>query len=192
MSEELLQSQLNKSRKDKFLLVLNLPAALRNINSDILSQRQKNVIARDALQFSVYGSVVPTIEVPSEVATYGGQSYKVSSHTRPPYEDITVDFTIDNKFNNYWVIYKWLDLLNDDAKSYHDAKNITNGEIAPLAYQADFTMYGLDEFDQPAIKFTYTRAFPISLGSIAYSYRTPDEVESQFTFSFSQFLTDLV
>ena len=29
--DQVLQSQLNKSRKDKFLLVLNLPPALKNI-----------------------------------------------------------------------------------------------------------------------------------------------------------------
>lgn len=192
ITTEVLQSQLNKSRKDKFLLVLTLPAALKQLNTSGLTTRQKNAISLDTIQFSVYGDVLPTVEVPAVVATYGNQSYKLSSHTRPVYEDITVNFTVDNKFNNYWVIYKWLDILNDDFRAYHDAKEVTDGKIEPLNYQANFTLYALDEFDKPVAKFIYTRAFPISLAGINYSYRDAGEMETNFTFAFSQFLADLV
>jgi len=190
IKQEVLQSQLNKSRKDKFLLILTLPPALKEVNKTGMTERQINALSVDTLQFSIYGDILPKVEIPAVVATYANQSYKLSSYTRPPYEDITVNFTIDNKFNNYWVIYKWLDVLNDDKRSYHDAKNITDGKIQPLNYQANFTLLGLDEFDTPIIKFIYTQAFPVSLDGVNYSYRDAGEIESSFTFAFSQFLAE--
>ena len=120
------QSQLNKSRLDKFLLVLNLPPALKDISKKYLGDRQNNVIIDDSLQFSVYGAIVPQVQVPEISQGYAGQFYKVSSNNRPAYDNVTVNFTIDNEFNNYWLLYKWLDLLNDDSLSQFNGKDIVN------------------------------------------------------------------
>ena len=198
------QSQLNKSRKDKFLLVFNLPPILRNSNSNDLSVRGQDIINQNSVQFSVYGSIVPQIQVPEVIAPYSGQSYKASSNSRPPYENISVSFTVDNQFNNYWVIYSWLNLLNDQQQSIYDAARLvpdgatvnSAGKLAkslqPQSDQTDLTVYGKDEFDNNVIKFTYTKAFPVSLGSIDYSYREPGEMETTFEFAFSQFFASLI
>ena len=101
------QSILNKSRVDKFVLVFSLPPALRKIEKK--STRSSYNVSEDAFQFSVYGAVVPEIIVPTIQIPYGGSNLYQSSHARQPYPPVTVNFTIDNEFNNYWVIYKWLD-----------------------------------------------------------------------------------
>jgi hypothetical protein len=195
------QSQLNKSRFDKFLLILNLPPIMRNNNTNNLNIRTKELVQKESIQFSVYGSVIPTVSVPEVEAPYAGGTYKLSSNSRPPYDNITVNFTIDNKFNNYWVIYKWLDIMSDDVGIIYNTTEVTdtgretyklNPKLQPQAYQTDFTLYGKDEFDNNIVKFTYTKAFPISLGSIDYNYREPGEIETSFTFAFSQFITELV
>ncbi len=149
--------------------------------------------------------MVPQVQVPSEDLYYGGQSFKVSKHTRPVYENVSVNFTIDNQFNNYWVLYKWLDILNDESKSQFDGKNITNtvdidpnlrknsnSLNPPKTYQADITLYAKDEFDKNIVKFVYTNAFPVSLGNINFNYRTAGEIETSFEFAFSQLLVELV
>jgi hypothetical protein len=199
------QSQFNKSRLDKFLLVLNLPPALKGISDQYIGARKNSKVIENSLQFSVYGTVVPSIEVPSETLGYAGQSYKVSKHTRPVYDNVTVKFTIDNEFNNYWVIYKWLDLLNDEKESQFNGKNIvTTPNVSPKErnmsktltspdlYQTDISLLALDEFDKNKVKFIYTDAFPVSLGSIDFNYRTPGEIETSFEFAFSQLLVELV
>lgn len=199
------QSQFNKSRLDKFLLVINLPQPLREIAKKNLGSRDNTVIIEDSLQFSVYGSVIPSITVPNEDLYYGGQSMKVSKHTRPIYENVTVNFTIDNQFNNYWVIYKWLDMLNDERGSGFNGKDIANTPDVPIRdpdfdssvappeiYQTNFTLYAKDEYDKNTAKFVFTRAFPVSLGNISYNYRTPGEIETTFEFAFSQLVVELV
>jgi len=111
------QSIFNKARKDKFILVLTLPPILRNINTPILSRRAKELVQLDSLQFSVWGSVVPEIVVPEKELGVYGQHYKVTSQARASYPPVQVYFTIDNRFSNYWVLWKWLEILNHPIDS---------------------------------------------------------------------------
>ena len=59
-------------------------------------------------------------------------------------------------------------------------------------YQTDMTLYGLDEYENKRIEFTYTKAFPVTLGNLEYNYRTSEEIESSFTFVYSQLHTKLL
>lgn len=200
-TDPITQSQFNKNRKDKFLLVLDLPPLLKPINNTNPGVRSNVLINENSLQFSVYGSVLPTISVPEVEAPFAGGTYKLSSNSRPPYDNITVNFTVDNRFNNYWVIYKWLNLLSSSKNIVYNEEDILPSQpnnvklplpLQPKSYQTDLTIYGKDEFENNVIKFTYTKAFPVSLQSIDYNYRDSDEIESSFTFAFSQFFAELV
>ena len=183
------QSFLNKSRTDKFKLVFSLPPALRKIDSK--TDRQTYNVNEDAFQFSVYGAVVPELDVPALQIRYGGSNLYNSTHAREPYPPVTVDFTIDNGFNNYWVLYKWLDLMHDEKEGLYDASDLVSDEDFKN-YQTDMTLYGLDEFNNERIQFTYTKAFPVTTGSINYNYRTAEEITSSMTFVYSQIHTKLI
>jgi len=199
------QSQLNKSRLDKFLMVINLPTSLKNINTTDFGNRADKVVNENSIQFSVYGAVIPSVTVPAITEQYAGQSFKISSHSRPAYENVSVKFTVDNKFNNYWVLYKWLDLLNNDRVSVFDSDDLSNTPKLPASsrnkikssnppelYMTDLVLYSKDEFDANVVKFTYKNAFPVSLGQIDYNYRTEGEIETSFQFAFSQLLVELL
>jgi len=185
------QSILNKSRLDKFLLIFSIPPALREINVRESAARNSNNVMEDKLQLSVYGAVVPELTVPSIQIPYAGSNLYQSAHAREPYPPVTVNFTTDNEFNNYWVIYKWLNLMHDQKTGvYDDADLDQDNEFNN--YQTDITLYGLDEYENKRIEFTYTKAFPVTLGNLDYNYRTSDEVESSFTFVYSQLHTKLL
>jgi hypothetical protein len=201
MANELVkQAVLNKARKDKFIIALTTPEVLKSTatNSERRAHhKSRQKVAPNSIQFSVYGAIVPEIQVPSNNLPYAGQNLKVSTHSRPEYGDITVKFTVDNQFDNYWYIWRWLDVLNDSKESYYDYTNTSaTGALLPdellTNYQTDFTIYGLNEFNKNTIQFTYTKAFPVNLGQIAYDYRDPGEMECEFTFSFSQMLVNLL
>lgn len=190
------QSVFNKSRDDKFILVLSLPEALQKISSKF--QRDETRIIPSSLQFSVYGSIVPAIEIPEVNVRYAGQTLATSSHSRNVYEPNRVNFTVDNRFNNYWVIYTWLSLLNNDLESIYDAQNLTSPVVvgdrrAPnsnpnMEYRSNISIFALDEYNKRTVEFLYTNAFPISLGGINYNYRAGNEIESFFIYSFSQLI----
>lgn len=194
------QSILNKARSDKFLFVLTLPPVLHDINTNILSPRTDTTLQEDTLQFSVWGSVVPRISVPNKTLRWGGQAYNITSQSRPEYTPITINFNIDNYYNNYWVLWKWLDVMNTIKDSgmdeYFSDKNIESN-INILSekytdYQTNITIYGLDEFNHKVIQFDYSNSFITDLGEIRYNYRNDNEIESNFTFVFNQLSISLL
>jgi hypothetical protein len=185
------QSILNKSRLDKFVLIFSLPPALREINVRENSARNSANVIEDKLQLSVYGAVVPELTVPSIQIPYAGSNLYQSAHAREPYPPVTVNFTADNEFNNYWVIYKWLNLMHDQKTGVYDESDL-DPDNQFNNYQTDMTLYGLDEYENKRIEFTYTKAFPVTLGNLEYNYRTSEEIESSFTFVYSQLHTKLL
>jgi hypothetical protein len=178
------QSYLNKTRKDKFIMVFTLPEALKLIKSK-LSRTNKTIIP-DTLQFSVFGSVIPEISVPEVEVPYSGQTMKVTSYARPSYPKNKINFTVDNLFNNYWVIYKWLQLFNDERKGFYSS-SLQEDKGQLKNYETNLTVFGLDEYSNRIIQFNYYHAFPVSLGGINYSDRDPGELESSFEYSYHQF-----
>lgn len=181
------QSVLNRPGKDKFILVLDLPYILKKQSTE------NPLIDIKPLQIGVYGTVVPTIQVPAVEVRYAGQSYNVSSYSRPNYAPLNVNFVVDNKFRNYWLLWKWLTLLNDPKKSgYAGTKTgmetqvdrISKGDLAE--YQTNITVMGLNEFNEKTIEFIYYSAFITSLGGINYNYRDSEILETTAEFQFSQ------
>lgn len=192
MSNTIRQSVLNKAKKDKFLLVFTLPRALRESNARENPDRLDDKIVHDSLQFSIFGTVVPTVQVNTIEQPYSGQVFKFSGHHRPQYNNIQINFVIDNQFNNYWVIYKWINLMNHNKEAFFnkDQQPLMNSPFED--YSTNFTVYGLDEYDNRKIQFDYIGVVPVSLGSINYNYQDPTQIDSVFEFSFSQLTTKLL
>jgi len=201
------QSNLNKSRKDKFQIVLNFPPRIKAVLTKSIPTNQ--LVNGDALQFSVYGSIVPPTIIPEVAARYSGQTLTVTSHSREQYEPLTFNFTVDNRFYNWWAIKYWLNVLNDEKLGKYDPDNnagltgiLSMGGQSTTGpqghwnmntqYKADISVYALDEYDKRTMEFKYTQAFPTELGGIDYNDRTIDEIETTATFSYSQFIASLV
>jgi len=186
------QSVLNKAKKDKFLLVFTLPRALREVNTRENMERVDAKVIQDSLQFSIYGTIVPTVAVQTVETTYSGQVFKFSGHHRPQYNNITVNFVIDNQFNNYWVIYKWINLVNHNKEAFFYKEQMPLNSEPFSEYATNFTVYGLDEYNNRKIQFDYIGVIPVSLGSINYNYQDPTQIDSTFEFSFSQLTSKLL
>jgi len=191
MSTNYTQSPFNKERKDKFVLVVPTPKVLKDDVSKTV--RENKFVNPDAVQFSIYGSIIPEVSVPEVEVRYSGQNLHVTSHNRPTYPPIEVNFTIDNRFSNYWFVYKWLDKMQDDYKGYFNPdKDYKDGTVVEDLYMANFTIYALDEYNKKVAQFDFTKGFPTRLGGINYSYRDPGEIESSFTLAYSQFTVKLL
>ena len=184
------QSFLNKSRLDKFIMVFQVPEALKKVESK--TERRTYNLNEDAFQFSVYGSVVPEITVPSIQIGYAGSNLYNSAHAKEPYPPVTVNFTVDNEFNNYWVIYKWINLMNNNAEAFFYKDKMPVNAPPFSEYATNFTLYGLDEYDNKRIQFDYIGVLPVGLGEMKYSYQDPTQMESTFEFSFSQLTSKLL
>jgi hypothetical protein len=191
MPQEVKQSYLNKARKDKFLLVFDVPPALKRIVSQHV--RNNTNISPDSVQFSIWGTIVPTITVKANETRHAGQTLYVSSHSRDSYPPVNVKFNVDSMYSNYWTLYKWLNLLNDQKTGiYNQSNTIIDGNHQD--YQTDLTIYALDENDRKRVKFVYTKAFPTSVDQLEFTEQATGEMEigSGFTFVYSQLLVELI
>lgn len=179
-----INSILNFSAGDKFIMTVTLPSIL---NKYAELDPRLNI---ESLQMSIFGTVVPQITVPAVEVRYGGQSTNFSSHSRPSYEPLTISFLIDNQYTNYYVLWRWLDLLNSATQSKYKGSSLDVREsqiIGSLAeYQTTLNIIALDEYNIPAIIFRYTNAFITSLGGVTYSYREGNTIEASAQFAFGQ------
>ena len=135
---------------------------------------------------------MPEITVPAVEVRNVGSTLYVSSHSKNSYPPVTVDFKIDNEYRNYWVIYQWLNLLHSQYEGRYNEREFPTDDLNFGDYQTNLTIYGKDEFNNNKIKFTYTKAFPTTLEAITYNYQTPDEIQSGFTFVYSQLHTEII
>jgi hypothetical protein len=182
------QSVLNRSNRDKFILVLNLPKRVRELFKTVGDEG----LSLDPLQISVFGTVVPDITVPAIQAPFSGQVYNTSSHSRPNYTPLTVNFIIDNKFVNYHSMWLWLNLLNGWDTSTYGALDFATHPVAPrigniTEYQTNFSVLAYDEYNQPTSEFIYYNAFITGLGGISYNYQETGFIQSTATFQYSKF-----
>ena len=187
------QAPLNKNRQDKFILILNLPEGIKEITDNIT--RNTNRVMPNNLEISIAGTVTPNISIPEKTVPYGAQTVKVSSHARPSYDSLDINFKIDNEFNNYWAIYKWLDIINDVKTGAFNEDNIIKyphqTQQLPI-YSSNLTVYGLDEYENKKIQWDYIGAFPTRLAEIKWDYTDNAEIASSATFEFTKIESKLI
>jgi hypothetical protein len=192
------QTILNRSRNDKFIMILDLPKAMKKKDDKILKENFKV----DTIQLSIFGSPVPEVTVPDISLPFGGQVHKISSNSRPAYNPLTVKFLIDNGYKNYWILWNWINLFNDSKTSSSLMGNV-NGEVSnynlvpkiinPISeYVSRFSIFSMDEFNNKIISFTYNNAFPTNLSEINFSNQDSSEITCTVTFSFNQLNVELV
>lgn len=183
---EIKQSYLNKARKDKFLLVFDLPPLMKEI--DKKNQRGNEKVNKDSIQFSIFGTVIPDVTVKAVETRFAGSTLYQSSFSKDSPPPVSVKFNIDNDYNNYYTIWSWLNLLHDQKSGVYNAIGLTTPDDNFNDYMTDLTVYGLDEFGKKRISFKYTKAFPTTVDPIEYTQKVDDgeELECGFTFVYSQ------
>lgn len=182
------QAPFNKQRKDKFLMVFDLPKILKSQKADF--ERANNRVIPDSVQCSIYGTVIPTVTVPAINVPYSGQVPKFTSYARPAFENMTVNFTIDNLFNNYWNIYRWLNCFNDAKTGLFNPPINSEGFLDD--YETTITIYGREEYNRNIMQFNFYHCFPVSLGGINYSDRDATEMDTTFQYAYGQFEAKLL
>ena len=189
------QAVLNRSRSDKFLFVLDLPTYLKNQQDSVLEKMYDG----NQIQFTTYGSPVPAITVPEKSVPFAGQVYHVSTLSRPAYPPLKISFFLDNGYQNYWVLWKWLNLFNDNNNSTTELTTPLNSNREniilknPMSdYTANFTLFALDEFNNKIMSFDYKQAFITGLSEINYSYQDPKEISCTATFVFNRLEVNLL
>lgn len=187
------QSVLNRARTDKFRLVLDLPATVKSSLDDVLDTYP----TADTIQFTCFGSPTPNISVPSVDMAFGGQTLKTSSFSRPSYPPLTLNFLVDSGYQNWWILWKWMDLFNQHLQSTSEI--VTKREefdpilVNPFSdYLATFTIFTTDELHRNIMSFAYKGARITNLSEIRYNHQDATEIICSATFDYNQFTAELI
>jgi hypothetical protein len=184
------QTILNRSRNDKFTLVMDIPEKLKDL---------EGFENADPIQFTVFGSPVPKIDVSSINLPYGGQHMAISSTSRPAYPPLNLKFLIDNKYKNYWLLWNWLNLFNDSYRSNTSMNQKINGYSEKIVltnpfekYVTKFSLFALDEYNNKIISFDYSGIFITGLGEINYSHQEENQIIGSATFAYNQMIVNML
>lgn len=176
------QSELNVARVDRFKIVLDVPCLLQPILKK--ENRFCNGGNIDRLQMAIWGYVVPDIVVDIEEKPYAGQTLKFSKLSRASLPNVDVNFSVDNRFDNYFILWKWIELQNNAITSRPDSSGLLPD------YATTFSVFSFDEYDNknPVARWNYFGAFPVKIGALKADYRNTQksELETEFTFAYSQ------
>jgi len=188
MAKEIKQSVLNKARGDKFRVVIPLPEVLRN--KDTRLTRSNDFVNKDALDFSIYAISIPDVTVEREDVKFGGQTPRISSFARNAFDPVEIKYVLDNEFNNYWLLYSWLNLIHHESTGH--VRTDLGGRINEDQYNTNIKVTGLDEYNKPKIEWTFVSAVPTSIGQFEFNYQEAHEIESTFQFQFHQLLVKIL
>lgn len=182
----IIDSPLNKTYEDKFYFLFKLPDALRNLKSEYNQRLQGAGITKDSIRFSLIDVEIPQITVKAESIKYGGGGVYRSTHSIDPYDPVTITFKIDDKYNNYFVIYEWLNFIRNENLGYFDAQELAEKPGRIGTYSTNMSVVTLDPYNNEVSQHIFTHAFPTSLSSIKLNYQNTGEIACTATFVFTQ------
>lgn len=181
----ILNSPLNKTYEDKFYFLFKLPDALRNLRSKYATRLHDAGITKDSIRFSLIDAEIPQMVIKSQNVKQAGGGIYLSTHTIDEYDPVTITFKIDEKYNNYFVIYEWMNYIRNENKGYFDSENLS--KVANLtAYGTNMSIVTLDPYNHEVSQHIFTYAFPTSLSSIKLNYQNTGEIVCSATFVFTQ------
>jgi hypothetical protein len=185
-----MQPHLNRAHTNKFLMIVEIPPAIRTKSK--LTMRECDVVDTTKLQYSVFGTTVPTISLPAITVPYSGQELKVSSHSRR-LEPMSLNYFVDNTFDNYWLLWRWADFIagalngfagRDSSASYTELVR-KHYNVLLKDYSTTISVYGLDDYNKPKVEWIYKGCMLTSLGGVQYNYQSTNEIVSSFTFDYT-------
>jgi hypothetical protein len=164
---------------------MNLPDCLKNVRHKYVQDINGAGFGKNAITWSLTNVTIPRNSIKAESIPYGGGHYYVSSHTKTPYDALKIDFKIDNKYTNYFTIYEWMNLIYHEKHGHFNADDLTT-KVGTDAYATNIAVVATDEYNEPVIQWTFTKAFPVEVPSIELNYQKTDEINCSCTFYFSQ------
>lgn len=183
---DVIQSPLNKTLEDKFLFVMNVPECLKNLRSKYVKQMQEVGIGKQSIVWSLTNVQIPRNSIKAQSMPYAGGHHYISSHTKTPYDPLKIEFTIDNKYSNYFTLYEWMNLIYHEKEGFFNAQKLAGDKIGSQTYATTLSVVGTDEYDKPIIQWTFTHAFPTELPSIKLDYQNTGQIKCSCDFVFSQ------
>ena len=112
---------------------------------------------------SIPGVSASPVELNTPLRTFYAQQDKLT------YDDLTLQFIVDEEMNNYTEVLRWLEGLGFPERTDQHKNYIADNNL-----ESDISVVITNSHKHPNMKFTFKNAFPVSLGSIDLNVNTQD------------------
>lgn len=118
--------------------------------------------------FSLPGLNLPSVPVPNPFINVNTPGDHIT------YDELGIDFKVDENLDNYFFIYQWLQQLGF-PKNFNQYADITNSVPAGGKY-SDGSMIIYDALKNPNRRITFTDMFPTRLTPLQFQSTSDDVV----------------
>lgn len=131
-----------------------------------------------SLMLYIYDTIIPGVSFNEATINWQGWKHKLITDSLN-YDPWSVNFTVDEKWENWNKILEWL-------KSINNNKDIAGSNIGTYAIDASLIIY--DNYERRVMNIKFSSIAPITLEAVTLSYRDGESyLESGCTFVYDYF-----
>lgn len=150
--------------------------------SNVLGKKFSN------LELNLTRFSIPQMTMGSTSVSFKSYQYEFPTHVvDAETKQITVEYLIDEKWNNYRSLFKWCSGAEGQINPViqtTDVENISMGNLLPCR------VYLLDSFRNEIIAFRFENCWIKFFNELALEASNPDEIVHSITFAYSNFTID--
>lgn len=157
---------LNKASPDKFQIVFPIFPVMEEV------QKSREIT------LNIFGNIIPGVSHQDNEEHWMG-----ALHHRPvgnlEYNQYTVSFMVDENWENWYFLYKWMEFINNNKDKFATAKP---------DLVSDSNVLIKDDFNNLVLIFTLYHMFPLSLEDVSLEYRNGESfLESSCSFVYDYY-----
>lgn len=179
MADQMVSNTANSSRWIASVPISNVDDGLKDVEVNLT-------------EFSI-----PPVEIGRVETSFKGQEVALPGTTlQPGVKEVTFNYLIADKWDNYYSLYKWCDMLIPQSTIMGEASTRpreTGEWTAALHYLLPVRVFLLDEFKNPILKFEYHNCWISTFGELRLSYQDdPSTLNHSFTINYTDFTIEKV
>lgn len=153
---------------------------LNNLNFEFRIQKAPHV------NYFLQTATIPGITLPE--TSYPNPFVRIPIHgDHVEYQDLTINFKIDENFKNWIEIHNWIRELGFPSNFDEFAKIDRQDKITGMGKESDVSLFISTSLSNPNLVFTFKDAFPISLSGLSFNTTSEDVMflEAEATFKYT-------
>ena len=170
-------------------LILNSQQRQPKTHNQLLPTSYKFVLAR-APQLTFYCQSLSLPTISTDTITQESPFTDISNPAgKISFEDLTLNFVVDEKMANWLEIYHWMTSLVPVDRLDEHSESANTGVVYPKDRFSDLSVVVTTNQSNAQIVIDFKNAFPISLGEIEFTSvgSDIDPVSSNVTFSYDTY-----
>lgn len=119
----------------------------------------------DILTLNIFETITPAISLSTNDVRWMGAKIPIQG-AEIDFDDLTVQFVVDNKWDNWFYLYKWITFVNNNKDKFvEDFRN----------YCVDVTMFITDNYGDDVLRIDFTNVIITSLNDTSMSSKDGEE-----------------